>query len=229
MGLGDLLAQHYDGANSLNSIKWFRTVKYASIGFFFIGPALNYWSNIMHPWSCLQRNRTFAVLKQIISDQIYLAPSLNLGLVFLSDILSANSYADTEKRICEKYIFVMKRHYVFWPAVQLFCTFAIQPNLQLLLANTLAVGWFAYLSIMLNNDERAKKKVERIVENRICQPLLDQSYLYEKKKIEEERSHRLATTIEDQNDITQRLTTRHILLCRLLTQEVQDKPKTTIA
>uniref|UniRef100_A0A1A9ZMY8 Mitochondrial inner membrane protein Mpv17 n=1 Tax=Glossina pallidipes TaxID=7398 RepID=A0A1A9ZMY8_GLOPL len=118
MGSGDLLAQHYGGAKNMRSINWIRTITSSSIGLFFIGPALTYWSNIMHPWSCVQRNRTFAVFKQIISDQIYLAPSLNLGLVCLSDLTNENRYAGMERRIFEKYMFVMKRHYVFWSAVQ---------------------------------------------------------------------------------------------------------------
>uniref|UniRef100_A0A1A9UIQ7 Mitochondrial inner membrane protein Mpv17 n=1 Tax=Glossina austeni TaxID=7395 RepID=A0A1A9UIQ7_GLOAU len=165
MGSGDLLAQHYGGAKNLRSINWIRTITYSSIGLFFIGPALTYWSNIMHPWSCVQRNRTFAVFKQIISDQVYLAPSLNLGLVCLSDITNENRYAGMERRICEKYMFVMKRHYLFWPAIQVFCTFVIQPSLKLFFANTIAIGWFAYLSIMLNNDKNAQKKVQLATES----------------------------------------------------------------
>lgn len=165
MGSGDLLAQNYGGAKNLRSINWIRTITYSSIGLLFIGPALTYWSNIMHPWSCVQRNRTFAVFKQIISDQIYLAPSLNLGLVCLSDLTKENRNAGMERRICEKYMFVMKRHYVFWPAVQVFCTFVIQPSLQLFFANTIAIGWFAYLSIMLNKDKKARKKVQLATES----------------------------------------------------------------
>uniref|UniRef100_A0A1A9WB10 Mitochondrial inner membrane protein Mpv17 n=1 Tax=Glossina brevipalpis TaxID=37001 RepID=A0A1A9WB10_9MUSC len=167
MGVGDLLAQHYSGVKDLNSVNWVRTAKYASIGLCFMGPALTYWSNIMHPWMCVQRNRTTAVFKQIISDQIYLAPTLNLGLVSLSDLSDTNSYEEIEQRICEKYILVIKRHYAFWPAVQLFCTFVIQPNLQLFFANAIAIGWFGYMSTVLNNGENdAQKQIEPTSENK---------------------------------------------------------------
>ncbi|KAI9582108.1 hypothetical protein GQX74_011603 [Glossina fuscipes] len=166
MGAGDLLAQHYGGVKDLNSVNWVRTVKYATIGLCFMGPVLTYWSNIMHPWVCLQRNRTSAVFKQIISDQIYLAPTLNLGLVCLSDFADANFFAEIEQHMCEKYIFVMKRHYAFWPAVQIFCTFVIQPNLQLFFANAIAIGWFAYLSTVLNNDEAIQSKAEPTSEHK---------------------------------------------------------------
>lgn len=151
MAVGDLFAQHYSGAKDIKSIKWMRTFKYASIGMGFIGPTMKYWLNIVHPWLAhQQRNYAFANLKEIVNVQLYLAPTLNLGVVFLSNLSKSDRAEDMEQGMREKYISVMESYYKFWPAVHMFSTFVIKPNSKLFFANIMAIWWFTYLSILLD-------------------------------------------------------------------------------
>ncbi|KAI9583140.1 hypothetical protein GQX74_012357 [Glossina fuscipes] len=151
MAVGDLFAQHYSGAKDIKSIKWMRTARYASIGMGFIGPTIKYWFNIVHPWLVnQQRNYAFANLKEIVNVQLYLAPTLNLGVVFLSNLSKSDCAEYTEQGMREKYISVMESYYKFWPAVHMFSTFVIKPNSKLFFANIMAIWWFTYLSIQIN-------------------------------------------------------------------------------
>uniref|UniRef100_A0A1A9ZBK6 Mitochondrial inner membrane protein Mpv17 n=1 Tax=Glossina pallidipes TaxID=7398 RepID=A0A1A9ZBK6_GLOPL len=123
MSIGDLLAQRHSGVKDLKSIKWMRTFKYASIGLCFIGPVMKCWFNIMHPGFQNQQNCRFADFKQVVNDQLYLPPMLNLGLVFLTNFSKSNSPEEMEKGIRDKYISIMKSHYTFWPGVQILGAF----------------------------------------------------------------------------------------------------------
>lgn len=158
MSVGDLLAQRCSGAKDLKSIKWMRTVKYASIGLCFIGPVMKCWFNIMHPWFQNQQNYRFADFKQVVNDQLYLPPMLNLGLVFLSNLSKSNSPEEMEKGIRDKYISIMKSHYAFWPGVQILGAFVVKPNARLLFANIMAIWWFTYVSIELNEGSKTYTK-----------------------------------------------------------------------
>uniref|UniRef100_A0A1A9VQ73 Mitochondrial inner membrane protein Mpv17 n=1 Tax=Glossina austeni TaxID=7395 RepID=A0A1A9VQ73_GLOAU len=151
MAVGDLFAQLYSGAKDIKSIKWMRTVKYASIGMGFIGPTIKYWLNIIRPWLAnQQQNYAFASLKGIVNVQLYLAPTLNLGVVFLSNLSKSDRAEDMGQGMREKYISVMKSYYKFWPAIHMFSKFLIKRNSRIFFHNIMAIWWFTYLSLLLD-------------------------------------------------------------------------------
>lgn len=161
MGAGDVLIQYFNGVPELRKIDWQRTAKFSSIGFCFTGPVLTYWSSIVKSVVGVGKSHVLlATLKQLVCDQIFLAPSLNLGVVTLAGVMNYESMFEIEKRIAEDFPYIIKRHYMLWPAVQFFGKMCIQPSLQLLFANSIAIIWFALISAILHKDKVMTRTME---------------------------------------------------------------------
>lgn len=150
MGSGDLMAQRYRGLDNLQNVDWLRTSKFASIGLLFMGPTVTYWYRVINPILSMQNAPITVVGRRIFNDQVFLAPAVNIGLLSMPGVVRTESRDRVEQHISVEYASLMMHHYTFWPAVQLFSSVFIHPQLQLIFLGGMAVGWFAYVSELLH-------------------------------------------------------------------------------
>lgn len=110
------------------------------------------------------------MVKKVVIDQSTFAPCLMATLITSINLLEGNSFQYSIDQLKLKYFDVMSTNYKIWPAVQL-CNFYFVPlKHQVLLVQSVALFWNAYLSwktkqgkettVVIENVEKSKTDVE---------------------------------------------------------------------
>lgn len=103
-------------------------------------------------------------MKKVAIDQSTFAPCLMATLITSINILEGNSFQYSIEQLKLKYVDVMLTNYKIWPAVQL-CNFYFVPlKHQVLVVQSVALFWNAYLSWKTKQGKPGKKQLEEVEE-----------------------------------------------------------------
>uniref|UniRef100_A0A1A9WB08 Mitochondrial inner membrane protein Mpv17 n=1 Tax=Glossina brevipalpis TaxID=37001 RepID=A0A1A9WB08_9MUSC len=152
MGTGDILAQTVTDKRELKQVDFKRTLKYASLGIFYVGPILKGWYKYLELLVPEKDTKFVRASKKMLIDQAIMAPLLNLTLVPLVGVVMNQSYDEIKKHLKYDYPEILKRNYMLWPAVQLINFGFIPLQFQVLFVQVIAVAWNFFLSGLLNKN-----------------------------------------------------------------------------
>ncbi|XP_037930566.1 mpv17-like protein [Teleopsis dalmanni] len=159
MGVGDVIAQKFIEKKSLTEVDVVRTMKFASIGFFFIGPVLKYWYRAVDSMVSQNQHQTKRALKKMLIDQSCCAPVFPVAIMGILGTMNGTGVEDFKSRVKADYFQIMKNNYTIWPAAQMI-NFAFVPmHLQVVFVQLVAIGWNCYISLVVNkNAAKATKE-----------------------------------------------------------------------
>ncbi|XP_016950414.1 mpv17-like protein [Drosophila biarmipes] len=150
MGLGDTIAQLVIEKKPLNDWDTGRTLRFGALGLVFVGPMLRQWYLFLEarvPKSYTPMRR--GVTKMVI-DQVCFAPPFSLATSFLVLLVNGEPTDQIRKRLQETYPTIMARNYMLWPAAQMINFSFVPLRYQVFYAQTIALVWNCYLSLILN-------------------------------------------------------------------------------
>lgn len=125
---------------------------------FFQGPSLSVWYKFLA--KKIKQDGKFWVVKKVAIDQSTFAPCLMATLITSINLLEGNSFQYSVEQLKEKYFDVMSTNYKIWPAVQL-CNFYFVPlKHQVLVVQSVALFWNAYLSWKTKQGKENTVKTE---------------------------------------------------------------------
>lgn len=128
----------------------------------FQGPSLSVWYKFLS--KTINQSGKFWVVKKVAIDQSTFAPCLMATLITSINILEGNSFQYSIEQLKLKYVDVMLTNYKIWPAVQL-CNFYFVPlKHQVLVVQSVALFWNAYLSWKTKQGKPGKKHLEEVEE-----------------------------------------------------------------
>ncbi|XP_037889489.1 mpv17-like protein [Glossina fuscipes] len=153
MGTGDILAQTVTDKRELKEINFGRTLKYASLGIFYVGPVLKGWYKYLDVIVTKKNTKFVRAAKKMLIDQSIMAPMLNLTLIPLVGMVMNQSYDTIKSHIKYDYLQILEKNYILWPAAQLINFGLIPLQFQVLFVQVIAVVWNFFLSGILNKNK----------------------------------------------------------------------------
>uniref|UniRef100_A0A8H7KDC8 Uncharacterized protein n=1 Tax=Bionectria ochroleuca TaxID=29856 RepID=A0A8H7KDC8_BIOOC len=150
--VGDVIAQGVSASTHIDKSKWDweRTLRMTAIGGFALGPTM-----------------AICVLARVLADQAIFAPGSIVGLYYLTELLqpSIGTIQDrlsaAQQSVESSFNQVLLKNYTLWPAVSYLNFFYIPLQYRLLVSNTVAIFWSAYLSFTVNRVEPGEEGSKR--------------------------------------------------------------------
>jgi len=158
--LGDAIAQ--TTVEQTPSYDLVRTSKLAFFGGFISGPSLVTWYRLMEHIITFKRPIT-SLLTRVALDQSVFAPTFLLVFFCSQGFLSGESPHAIRDRLRMAYSQTLLNNYRLWPAVQLLNFYFVPLQHRVLVVNTVALGWNAYLSVV-NQRANVRETVAAVVE-----------------------------------------------------------------
>jgi protein Mpv17 len=155
--VGDLIAQTLSPATDENgkpveNYDFVRTARMASWGGLGFAP-------LAHPWyQFLQRafpsSSVQHVASKVLLDQSIWAAGVTSLLFTYTSLMEGKSLEQAKSKIQDSLLPTLKVNWLIWPLVQVVNLSIVPPNFRLLVINTVAVPWAAYLAIVSNTAVR---------------------------------------------------------------------------
>lgn len=92
------------------------------------------------------------MFKKVALDQIIFAPISTLVFMSASHILEGSTWMIIKNELSEKYKNIMVTGYAIWPFVQFINFYAVPLKYQVLVVQSVALFWNAYLCWKLNEE-----------------------------------------------------------------------------
>ncbi|KDR14760.1 protein Mpv17 isoform X2 [Zootermopsis nevadensis] len=154
MGVGDVLSQTVFEDKGIKNIDKGRVIRFAGIGFFFMGPALQLWYMRLAKFKA--KSSYVQTAKKVAADQLVAAPVILCTVMSSVSLMEGHNVEQTKEKLKNDYFEVLLTNYKVWPLVQ-FLNFSLVPvNFQVLLVQAVAIFWNSYLSFKShkNYEER---------------------------------------------------------------------------
>jgi len=149
MGAGDGVSQLWlEGRRTVGEYDVGRTLRFASLGLFLVGPTLRVWYGVLE--RRLGASGRLAPFKKVAVDQLAFNP------VFTSVFLTANGlsqglqWPQLKDNIKRDYVDIILAGWTVWPAVQIINFSFVPLRHQVLTVQTFALFWNTYLAWKTN-------------------------------------------------------------------------------
>ncbi|KAI9175247.1 Protein required for ethanol metabolism [Blastocladiella emersonii ATCC 22665] len=144
---GDLIAQQGVEGRGWAKHQWDRTARMSAFGFFLAGPALANW------YRFLDRRVTIAhpvgnLAARVALDQFAFSPVSVATFFSVNSLMEGLSVDETRAKLRQNYWTALVNNWKVWIGVQLANFYFVPVNHRLLVVNTVALGWNAYMSTL---------------------------------------------------------------------------------
>ncbi|KAL4892956.1 hypothetical protein BDV59DRAFT_36302 [Aspergillus ambiguus] len=152
---GDVVAQNL--APEDKKYDWHRTLTMTVIGGCALGPTMAIWYRYLQRRVHLS-SKLASTIVQVATDQLVFAPISIVGLFTLVQLAKATSDNVTERlelarhQVESTFTDVLIQNYKLWPGVQMVNFFFVPLQYRLLVSNTVAIFWSAYVSMNANKS-----------------------------------------------------------------------------
>ncbi|XP_057668341.1 protein Mpv17-like [Diorhabda carinulata] len=143
-GTGDVIAQVIAEKKSFSEIDVRRTGCFILLGSGYVGPILSIWYKFLS--RKLGDKGKFVVLKKVAADQLLFAPPFQIGLITVINSLQGRDFDFIKNQIRQKYTDILLTGYKLWPAVQIINFYFVPLSYQVLVVQSVALFWNAYIS-----------------------------------------------------------------------------------
>ncbi|XP_028136433.1 protein Mpv17-like [Diabrotica virgifera virgifera] len=140
-GSGDVIAQV---VAERKNIDLHRTGCFLVLGSCFIGPVITVWYRFLS--RKLGDKGKFVALKKVAADQLLFVPPFQIALISTINIIQGRNLEFTKEQLRLKYTDILIANYKLWPAVQIVNFYFVPLNYQVLLVQSVALFWNAYVS-----------------------------------------------------------------------------------
>ncbi|CAG9989272.1 unnamed protein product [Clonostachys byssicola] len=162
--VGDVIAQGVSASAQIEKSKWDweRTLRMTAIGGFALGPTMAVWYRLLQRRIQLSTH-TRSVLARVLADQAIFAPGSIVGLYYLTELLQPSTgtiqkrLSAAQQSVENSFTQVLLKNYTLWPAVSYLNFFYVPLQYRLLVSNTVAIFWSAYLSFTVNRVESGEE------------------------------------------------------------------------
>ncbi|XP_067636100.1 mpv17-like protein [Eurosta solidaginis] len=154
MGAGDVICQTWVDKRKINNIDVGRTLRFASVGLFYVGPALKIWYGTLDKIVNKADPPFKRGLKKMALDQFAFAPGFVASLIGIFGLMNGDSTKTVQKRLKKDYLDILIKNYMLWPPAQMINFSLVPIQYQVFFAQVVAVIWNTYLSMALNDDKK---------------------------------------------------------------------------
>ncbi|KAI9487328.1 MAG: sym-1 [Benjaminiella poitrasii] len=148
-GAGDVIAQQLVERQGWKRHDYMRTLRMTTFGGVFAGPVLSVWYRYVDRKITI-KNPFQGLVAKVTLDQFVFAPFFIAAFFTGQGLFEGKSVKEIKEKLSNGYKTALIGNYKIWPAVQ-FINFYFTPlNYRLLVTNTVALGWNAYLSTVNN-------------------------------------------------------------------------------
>ncbi|XP_068199506.1 protein Mpv17 isoform X2 [Antennarius striatus] len=148
VGVGDVAAQQLIERRGLAHHNIERTAKMMSIGFFFVGPVLGGWYNVLD--RLVVGGTKTSALKKMLMDQLCFTPGFLASFLCISGALNGLTVEENTNKLKRDYMDALLSNYSLWPAIQIVNFYFIPLQYRLVLVQIVAIGWNSYLTWKVN-------------------------------------------------------------------------------
>lgn len=159
MAVGDQIAQNFVDHKTLRELDFIRTAQFASIGLVIAGPATRSWYGMLD--RCVGSTGRMVALKKVTYDQVFFAPLFLMVLISTIGMFQGHELKDLQRKLQEEYPEILLNNYKIWPVVQLLNFYFVPLQYQVLIVQSVAVGWNTYISYRTSLT-KVKKEVDEV-------------------------------------------------------------------
>ncbi|XP_068609902.1 protein Mpv17 [Brachionichthys hirsutus] len=148
VGVGDVVAQQLIERRGLARHNVQRTAKMMSIGFFFVGPVIGGWYNVLD--RLVVGGTKTSALKKMLVDQLGFAPCFLASFLWISGALNGLTVEENTNKLKRDYMDALISNYALWPTVQIANFYFTPLHYRLAVVQIVAIGWNSYLTWKAN-------------------------------------------------------------------------------
>lgn len=143
-GTGDVIAQVVTEKKSASEIDINRTGCFVVLGAGFIGPTITIWYKFLS--RTLGDKGKSVALKKVAVDQLLFVPPFQIALITVINSLQGRDFEFIKDQLRQKYTDILIAGYKLWPAVQIVNFYFVPLSYQVLVVQSVALFWNAYIS-----------------------------------------------------------------------------------
>ena len=163
-GLGDVICQKIEQSNKDKFVvDKKRLARFSFFGCFMGAPVLNFHYGTILQWVS-PKTTPLATLAKVTVDQTLFAPFFITYIFMTLPLMEGKTLEDGKKSVREKLWPSLLTNWKVWPLVQFLNFYLIPLRYHLLVVNTVAVWWNAYMSWMCNNNASAQLEISSDLE-----------------------------------------------------------------
>jgi len=148
MGAGDAVSQVLIEKRSLKEYEFSRSLRFASLGLFLVGPTLRVWYGVLD--RRIGSVGRFAALRKVAVDQLAFNPCFTAVFLTVNGLTQGLELQKVRDNIQRDYVDIMLAAWSVWPAVQVVNFTWVPLRHQVLTVQTFALFWNTYLAWKTN-------------------------------------------------------------------------------
>ncbi|XKL65143.1 hypothetical protein PGB90_005229 [Kerria lacca] len=150
MTVGDIISQLIAEKKYYSQMNFNRSIKFGSTGLV-IGPILCKWYHILDKVNNGSLKLTF--IKKIALDQLIFAPFAIAFITIFIAFIDGKTKNEIEIKLKRDYVDILCTNYKVWPIIQCINFSMVPLHHRVLVTQSIAVVWNAYLSWKINSNK----------------------------------------------------------------------------